>query len=133
MLLPPDVVSTPAHVHTHFAARLGDLAFLPRLGEQLWNDLLDGVERALTAAPWLADSAARAGIGRGIERLRGTARVPDALASLPGTLLHGDVHGGNMIVSAADAKTYLFDWGNTMLGPAAVDLVNGIASIDAPE
>lgn len=37
-----------------------------------------------------------------------------------------------MIACAPDQKTYLIDWGNARIGPAAIDLVNCIESIDAP-
>jgi aminoglycoside phosphotransferase (APT) family kinase protein len=54
------------------------------------------------------------------------------LARWPHTLLHGDVHGGNMIVSSRDGRTYLIDWGNARLGAAAVDLVNCLQSVEDP-
>jgi hypothetical protein len=44
------------------------------------------------------------------------------LASLPPTLLHGDVHPGNVLVQAGRAT--LIDWGSSRIGPAALDLAN---------
>ena len=44
------------------------------------------------------------------------------LAGLPPTLLHGDVHPGNVLVHADQAT--LIDWGSSRIGPAALDLAN---------
>ncbi len=132
LTLPQDVRETLAQLHTRFAARLDELAFLPRLDGASWADLLDLNERTLAAAPWPAEAAARHELRDGIERLRRAEQVPAALMALPQTLLHGDVHGGNMIASAEDGRTYLFDWGNARVGPAAVDLVNGVKAMDDP-
>ena len=38
------------------------------------------------------------------------------------TLLHGDVHPGNVLVDAGRAT--LIDWGSARIGPAALDLAN---------
>jgi thiamine kinase-like enzyme len=44
------------------------------------------------------------------------------IAGLPRTLLHGDVHPGNVLVHADQAT--LIDWGGSRIGPAALDLAN---------
>ena len=133
LCLPPDVISTLVRVHTGFAGRVDELSFLPRLDRGFWLGLLGNIERTLPDAPWPADSPARDELRRAVAGLRRAEQVPHALASLAPTLLHGDVHGGNMIECPSDGRTYLFDWGNARIGPAAIDLVNGIESIDALE
>ncbi|HEV8220976.1 MAG TPA: phosphotransferase, partial [Streptosporangiaceae bacterium] len=45
-----------------------------------------------------------------------------ALASLTPTLLHGDVHPGNVLVTGHRAT--LIDWGSSRVGPAMLDLAN---------
>jgi aminoglycoside phosphotransferase (APT) family kinase protein len=52
------------------------------------------------------------------------------LASLPPTLLHGDVHPGNVLVQAGRAT--LIDWGSSRIGPAALDLAN-LVTAGSPE
>ncbi len=44
------------------------------------------------------------------------------LDALPATLLHGDVHPGNVLVR--DGRATLIDWGSSRVGPAALDLAN---------
>lgn len=128
---PPDVQATLAAVHTTFADRLADLPDLPRWDATFWQALLDHVDAALTSAPWPAESEARLRLKGAVGQLRLSTAVPAALAALPHTLLHGDVHGGNMIVSVEDGRVYLFDWGNARIGPAAIDVVNGCSSPEA--
>jgi aminoglycoside phosphotransferase (APT) family kinase protein len=45
-----------------------------------------------------------------------------------GALLHGDVHGGNVIVDGGHA--WLIDWGSCRVGPAMLDLAN-LISVDS--
>jgi thiamine kinase-like enzyme len=44
------------------------------------------------------------------------------LARLTPTLVHGDVHPGNVLADAGRAT--LIDWGGSRVGPAALDLAN---------
>ena len=54
------------------------------------------------------------------------ANLVDGLAA---TLLHGDVHPGNVLVHADRAT--LIDWGNSRIGPAALDLANLVGADSA--
>lgn len=49
--------------------------------------------------------------------------IDDALNDLPRTLLHGDVHNGNILVDDS-GRSVLIDWANARLGPPLVDLAN---------
>jgi thiamine kinase-like enzyme len=51
------------------------------------------------------------------------------LAELTPTLLHGDVHPGNVIADADQAT--LIDWGSCRIGPAALDLANVVTADSA--
>jgi aminoglycoside phosphotransferase (APT) family kinase protein len=57
-----------------------------------------------------------------IDRAASVPAAPAVLAELPPTLLHGDVHPGNVLVQAGQAT--LIDWGSGRVGPAALDLAN---------
>jgi len=50
-------------------------------------------------------------------------RLYQALASLPLTLTHGDVHPGN-IIQPSTAPAVLIDWGNARVAPAMLDVAN---------
>jgi hypothetical protein len=63
-------------------------------------------------------------------------RIARALEVLPRTLVHRDMHDGNVVVGS-DGTT-IIDWGNAFAGPAWVDLENiavrhspGVANYDA--
>lgn len=130
---PPDVQATLAAVHTRFADHLTDRPDLPLWNTALWLEMLDHVDAALATAPWPSQSGAQTRLRDAVEQLRQSAAVPATLAALPATLLHGDVHGGNMIANPRDGRVYLFDWGNARIGPAAIDVVNGCSSPEAPQ
>lgn len=126
-LLPPDVLSTLIGVHGAFADRLDELGFLPQLNGEFWRGLLALSDEALAKADWQPSEKER--LASELKRLRASETVPRALLSLPQTLTHSDVHGGNMIIaSPPDGRTYLIDWGNARVGPAAVDLANCVSS-----
>ena len=59
-------------------------------------------------------------------------RVAEVLARLPRTLLHGDVHTGNILVPAASGEATLIDWGSARTGPAMLDLAN-VTSVGSDE
>ncbi len=128
---PPDVQATLAVVHTTFVDLPTGRPPLPKWDAAFWLALLDHVEAALASAPWPSKADARARLSGAVDELRQVAGVPTTLAALPHTLLHGDVHGGNMIVNPEDGRVYLFDWGNARTGPAAIDIVNGCSSPEA--
>jgi Ser/Thr protein kinase RdoA (MazF antagonist) len=75
-----------------------------------------------TRHPPRTSARARALIGR-------AADVPAAAAVLAGltpTLVHGDVHPGNIVAGAGPAT--LIDWGGCRVGPAALDLANVVTA-----
>ena len=49
-------------------------------------------------------------------------RFGRALERLPVTLLHGDMHDGNVIDGPEGVR--IIDWGNARVGPALVDIAN---------
>jgi aminoglycoside phosphotransferase (APT) family kinase protein len=97
----------------------------PRLGEHAGRH-----PAAITAR-------ARALIGRAAA----LPAVSAVLASLPPTLLHGDVHPGNVLVDPVLAdpvladpgagRATLIDWGSCRVGPAALDLANLVTADSA--
>jgi hypothetical protein len=98
-------------------------AAIPRVTPAWWQDLCQE-----WVDPQLREYAARhppETTARARELVSRAAVLPAAsavLASLPPTLLHGDVHPGNVLVQAGRAT--LIDWGSSRIGPAALDLAN---------
>jgi aminoglycoside phosphotransferase (APT) family kinase protein len=71
-----------------------------------------------------------------IDRAASLPAASAVLASLPPTLLHGDVHPGNVLVDPVLAdpgagRATLIDWGGSRVGPAALDLANLVSADSA--
>ena len=130
--LPRDVIRTLAHVHTRFEGKQTLLESLPNLDGDFLARVLDRVRVALEKGPRAESSRDGSMLIEGLARLREAPQILAAAQSLPQTLLHGDVHPGNIMQRRAEHDWVLFDWGNAMVGPAGVDLGNCIGSVDAP-
>jgi hypothetical protein len=121
--VPANLFDSLARLHVRFLGDAGLAAVLPRVTPAWWRSLcLDWVE------PQLGPQADRHPPGlmdRARDLVRHAAELPAAaavLADLPATLLHGDVHSGNVVVDGDRAT--LIDWGSSRIGPAALDLAN---------
>jgi aminoglycoside phosphotransferase (APT) family kinase protein len=128
--LPDDVIRTLAHVHSRFENEEMLAKVLPRLNADFLVRALDRIQTALDMKEGRSDSHCSF-LHDGITRLREAPQILATVQHLPQTLLHGDVHPGNIIECHSECSV-LFDWGNAMVGPAGVDLSNCIASIDTP-
>jgi aminoglycoside phosphotransferase (APT) family kinase protein len=129
--LPLQVLETLAQIHCHYAGRTSDLAILPQLDFQWWKQYLSDV--VMTALDVAGATSSRS---EAIQRLHAAARrwaadprIAEALDVLPRTLVHGDMHLGNIIVG--DQGASIIDWGNARAGPAHVDLDNIVSRDEA--
>jgi aminoglycoside phosphotransferase (APT) family kinase protein len=86
-------------------------------------------ERFLTRFPGrLDDDAARL-----LDNLEAAyAEAVDALAAVPDTLLHGDLHLDNVLFRAT-GDPVLLDWQRVCRGPASLDLVDLLAGMVVPD
>lgn len=129
--LPGAVIDDLARVHVHFAGQVADLARDPGLERVDAAFLARFAAWAQTAVAALEARCREAGrLPAGLADLAGPFRqacvspvLAETLAGLPPTLLHGDVHPGN-IVAGAGGRHALIDWGNARLGPALLDIAN---------
>jgi hypothetical protein len=121
--VPANVFATLAALHARYHGGTGLPAVIPRVTAAWWQTLCrDWVDPRLRehAARHPAGTTARARAL--INRAASLPAGPAVLAELPPTLLHGDVHPGNVLVDADRAT--LIDWGSSRVGPAALDLAN---------
>jgi len=121
---PPAVVfDSLACLHARFRAGRANLMGVPVVDHAWWQRLCLG-----WAAPLIercGDRHPAALIRRAGLLLRSAADAPAAAAALGRlnvTLLHGDVHPGNII--AGDREAHLIDWGSARIGPPMLDLAN---------
>ena len=117
------------HARCYDAADLP--AALPRVTAAWWQALCrEWVDPQLRehAARHPPETTARARAL--ISRAAGLPEASAVLAGLPPALLHGDVHPGNVIVHAG--RPAPIDWGNSRVGPAALDLAN-LAAAGSPD
>ena len=135
--VPANLFDTLAALHARYHGGAGLPAAIPRVTPAWWRALcLDWVDPGLRAQaarhPAATTARARALIGR-------AASLPAAsavLASLPPTLLHGDVHPGNVLADPVlddpgAGRATLIDWGGSRVGPAALDLANLVTADSA--
>ena len=66
-----------------------------------------------------------------LERVGNSDLLCDASHDLPKTIVHGDMHPGNVVLRA-DGSPVVIDWGNACIAPPMLDLANIIA-IESPQ
>lgn len=115
--IPANVAESLAALHAHFLDS-GPLETATPIDERWW--------RAACEQPRLQQFAddGRPALRQLVERVHGWSDHPailDALAGLPRTLLHGDVHRNNVIVD--DDTGRLVDWESGLYGIPQLDLV----------
>jgi hypothetical protein len=128
--MPANLSDTLARLHVRYQGGADLSPAIPRVTPAWWRSLcLDWVD------PRLREHAARhppttmARARTLIARAADLPAVAAVLGELPPTLLHGDVHPGNVLVD--DGRAMLIDWGSSRIGPAALDLAN-LVTADSP-
>jgi Ser/Thr protein kinase RdoA (MazF antagonist) len=129
---PANLFDSLAVLHARYQGGAGLPAEIPRVTPAWWQSLCrDWVDPRLpehaARHPAAVITRARALVGRAA----GLPAVAAVLASLPPTLIHGDVHPGNILVDPGAGRATLIDWGNSRVGPAALDLANLVAADSA--
>ncbi len=129
-LVPGEVFESLARLHVAYAQAWTDLAGIPVVDAEWWRGIclsfaLGAVNRQAAHHPSPTLERARSVL----ERMADDERVGQVLARLPRSLLHGDVHTGNIVVG--DTGSTLVDWGSARIGPPMLDLAN-VTSLDAP-
>jgi aminoglycoside phosphotransferase (APT) family kinase protein len=120
---PAALFDSLARLHAHYRGATGNLDSIPRVDGLWWGHLCRS-----WVLPKLRAHAGRhptATARRAIALVTAAAdhrRAGPVLARLEPTLLHGDVHPGNVIVDGDRAA--LIDWGSSRIGPAMLDLAN---------
>jgi aminoglycoside phosphotransferase (APT) family kinase protein len=125
--VPRPVVESLARIHAHFCAK--QLGWLPRLDGGAVRRALDGALETLAAAQHRQPHALLAQAYAGLAPAGRDPAILAALAVLPVTLTHGDVHPWN-IVRLPGERAVLIDWGNALLAPPMLDLAN-LVEIDS--
>jgi aminoglycoside phosphotransferase (APT) family kinase protein len=125
--VPRPVVESLARVHAHFC--VDQLGWLPRLDGGAVGRALGGALQALAAAERRQPHALLAQAYRDLASGGQDPAVLAALAVLPATLTHGDVHPWN-IVRLPGEGAVLIDWGNALVAPPMLDLAN-LVEIDS--
>jgi hypothetical protein len=121
--VPSNLFDSLAALHARYHGEAALPAAIPRITPAWWQALcLDWVDPRLAEPagrhPAATTTRARTLVGRAAGHPAGAA----VLARLTPTLVHGDVHPGNVLADAGRAT--LIDWGGSRVGPAALDLAN---------
>jgi hypothetical protein len=125
--VPASVFQSLAVLHARYHGGAGLPAAIPRVTPAWWQALCRE-----WAGPRLGEHATRHPLrttARARALTNAAADAPAAfavLARLTPTLVHGDVHPGNII--AGEGQATLIDWGSCRVGPAALDLANVVTA-----
>jgi aminoglycoside phosphotransferase (APT) family kinase protein len=116
--LPANVVESLARMHIYYLNRPIP-SNMPVADPSWWQaKCLESIER-LTAS-------AKSAMPEALDKISAWANSPlitDALNHSPRTLLHGDVHRNNIIIDKYGTG-HLIDWGDSLIGMPAFDIVN---------
>ena len=128
--VPLSIFHSLAILHAAYAEHWTDLKGIPVVDRGWWRDIclsysLGAVVRQAARSPGPSLDRARSVL----EAMADDDRIADVLDALPRSLLHGDVHTGNILVSNGDGV--LVDWGSARIGSPILDLAN-VARRDAP-
>jgi aminoglycoside phosphotransferase (APT) family kinase protein len=128
---PANLFASLARLHTRFDGAAQVPAEVPRVDAQWWSGLCNGwvlpeMDRHHGNHPVDTISRATALVGA----VAGHPAVARTLDRLSPTLLHGDIHSGNVLVE--DERAWLIDWGSCRVGPAMLDLAN-LVPLASPE
>lgn len=127
--MPGNLTDSLARLHARYWGRDSLSPAIPRVNAAWWRSLcLDWVDPRLREH---ADRHPRQTVARARALIARAADVPAAsvLGQLTPTLIHGDVHPGNVLVDSGRAT--LIDWGSARVGPAALDLANLVTADSA--
>ena len=128
--VPANLFDSLAALHARYHGAADGLpAAIPRVTPAWWRALcLDwvtpGLREQAAGQPAATTARALALIGRAA----GLPAAAAVLARLTPTLVHGDVHPGNVLADAGRGQATLIDWGGSRVGPAALDLANLVAA-----
>ena len=107
-------------VQAHFAGHLDRLAGIP-------DGRLDAARLAAVSRPWYDRVAGLRGLIDDLPR-----RLAEVVAcGLPDTLVHGDLHPGNVRTDDSGRLTIL-DWGDGVVGHPALDILRLTGDLDDP-
>lgn len=121
--VPATVFESLACVHAHFRSRTQELPGLDTVDATYWRRLcLDAALPGVAAAQGRHPHPTLDRANRLLDAWVADTRIVQALTVLPGTLVHGDVHAGNVLVESE--RSVLIDWGNARVGPAMLDIAN---------
>lgn len=130
--IPASIIRALAWVHAHFASRLKQfegLEGLYRVDAAFFRRTFTNALESLEQLELRSSQKIGAELYSHFNATGESGIFEETLRTLPVTLVHGDVHPGNMI--QGDKRAVLIDWGNARIAPAMLDIAN-VVKIDSP-
>ena len=121
--LTENALDSLALLHARFRGRSAEHREIPIIDLRWWQGLCTDWVR-----PGIEQHAAQHGAAmehtaqRLVDRCLIGSRVAELLRAITPTLLHGDIHSGNVLTEGD--RTHLIDWGSARFGTPMLDLVN---------
>jgi fructosamine-3-kinase len=127
--VPANLFDSLARLHARFRGAVNVPTGIPRVDPDWWQQLCHqwvlpqvGRHRGRHPAGTITRASAL------ISRVAVHPAIRRTLTRLSSTLLHGDVHPGNVLINGQ--RAWLIDWGSCRVGPAMLDLAN-LVSLDS--
>jgi aminoglycoside phosphotransferase (APT) family kinase protein len=129
--IPETVFESLALLHARYVDDWVNLAGIPVVDPDWWRFIclsyaMSEVDKQAALSPNVVLDRARTVLNA----MADDGRIVEILGQLPRTLLHGDVHPGNILVGADEST--LVDWGSARVGPAMLDLAN-VTDVGSPQ
>jgi phosphotransferase family enzyme len=123
--VPANLFDSLAALHARYHGGASLPAAIPRITPAWWQALCLGwVDPRLAEAAGRHPAATTVRARTLVGRAAGHPAAAAVLADLTPTLVHGDVHPGNVLADPVAGRATLIDWGGVRVGPAALDLAN---------
>jgi aminoglycoside phosphotransferase (APT) family kinase protein len=129
---PASIIRTLAWVHAHFTSRLKqfeELEGLYRVDASFFRRTFTNAMESLEQLELRSSQNIGAELYSHFNAIGESGIFEETLGTLPVTVVHGDVHPGNMI--QGEKSAVLIDWGNARIAPAMLDIAN-VIKIDSP-
>jgi len=121
--VPQVVIESLVRLHAYFMPRNEQLEWMPNFDFDAFRGLVGWVLDRLDEANARQADQRMMKVRQALQMVQESPLIRAAFERLPATLIHGDVHGGN-ILRLANGSSMLIDWGNARLAPAMFDLAN---------
>jgi thiamine kinase-like enzyme len=121
--LPLAIIKALATIHAFYGTRTEQIDWLPQVNAAFIEGLVRYIIKCLNDNRERFSTSIYTEVYNQLQAADIAPTLDKTFQRLPKTLIHGDVHSGNVIRTAAGSYI-LFDWGNARVAPGMLDIAN---------